>query len=258
LPHDGLGDFDLVLSFTGGQALEELHERLGAKAVAPLYGSVDPDVYRPVAANPRFACDLSYLGTYSADRQQMLDLLFLQAADLRPAARFMLAGSQYPESFAWKPNVHYVWHLTPAEHPSFYCSSGLTLNVTRGPMAATGYCPSGRLFEAGACGATILSDTWQGLDQFFEPGEEILVAADTADTLRALELEETARQAIGRRARERTLDCHTAAARARDLEQILNRRDVFERSHHVGHRPGSGSGESHPTAGVLKRAAAGR
>jgi len=258
LPPHGLRDFDLVLSFTGGQALDELQSRLGARAVAPLYGSVDPDVHRPAAPDPRFACDLSYLGTYSADRQAMLDRLFLQAADRRSGSRFMLAGSQYPESFAWKPNIHYVWHLTPAEHPSFYCSSGLTLNVTRGPMAEMGYCPSGRLFEAAACGAAIVSDIWQGLDQFFEPGEEILAASDTGDTLNALALDAAERHAIGQRARERTLDCHTASARARDLERILNPGGFFERSHHVGHRSGSGSGESNPTAGVLKRAAAGR
>jgi len=221
LPTYGLGDFDIVLSYTGGRALDELQSRLGARAVAPLYGSVDPDVHRPAAAHPRFTCDMSYLGTYSADRQDALDRLFLQSADRRPASKFVLAGSQYPEGFAWKPNVHYVWHLTPAEHPSFYCSSALTLNVTRGPMAKMGYCPSGRLFEAAACGAAIVSDAWEGLEQFFDPGEEILVASSTDDTLNAFELDADERRAIGQRARERTLDCHTATERARDLERIV-------------------------------------
>jgi spore maturation protein CgeB len=258
LPTYGLGDFDVVLSYTGGRALEELGTRLGARAVAPLYGSVDPDVHRPAPADPRFTCDMSYLGTYSADRQEPLDRLFLQAADCRPQSRFVLAGSQYPEGFAWKPNVYYMWHLTPAEHPSFYCSSQLTLNVTRGPMAEMGYCPSGRLFEAAACGATIVSDEWEGLDHFFEAGKEILVASTTADSLAALNLDPDEKRAIGQRARERTLDCHTATERARDLERILNRPTLFSRSDHVGYRPGGGSGKPHPTTGVFERAAAGR
>ena len=252
LPEYGLSEFDLVLSYTGGRALDELQNRLGARAVAPLYGSVDPEVHRPTAGNRRFACDMSYLGTYSADRQDTLDRLFLQVADRRHASRFVLAGSQYPEGFAWKPNVYYVWHLTPAEHPSFYCSSALTLNVTRGPMAEMGYCPSGRLFEAAACGATIVTDAWEGLDQFFEPGEEILVASTTDEALRAIDLDPWERRAIGQRALERTLDCHTATERARDLERILNR------SLYVGDRPGSGAGEPNPTAGVFEGAAPGR
>src|SRR5205085_9249268 len=90
--------------------------------------------------------------------------------------RFVLGGSQYPLDFPWTPNVFYMQHVAPAYHPAFFSSSRLTLNVTREPMAATGYCPSGRLFEAAACGAPILSDEWAGLDHFFEPGREILVA----------------------------------------------------------------------------------
>jgi len=209
------------MSYTGGRALDELRSRLGARAVAPLYGSVDPDVHRPAAVDPRLACDMSYLGTYSADRQGVLDRLFLQAADRRPQSKFVLAGSQYPEGFAWKPNVHYVWHLTPAQHPSFYCSSALTLNVTRRPMAEMGYCPSGRLFEAAACGGAIVTDPWVGLEHFFRAGEEIVVASTTEDALDALDLDAEQRRAIGRRALERTLDCHTATVRARDLERIL-------------------------------------
>lgn len=258
LPPHGLGDFDIVLSYTGGRALEELRTRLGARAVAPLYGSVDPLVHRPADADPRFACDLSYLGTYSSDRQATLDQLFLQVAHCRPSSKFVLAGSQYPDGFAWEPNVYYLSHLMPADHPSFYCSSELTLNVTRGPMAEMGYCPSGRLFEAAACGAAIVTDRWEGLDQFFEPGDEILVASSSKDMLEALDLPPVDRRAIGRRALERTLDCHTSTQRAMDFERILNGNTSLDWSEHVGHCAGGGTGESNPAAGVLKRTSAGR
>jgi spore maturation protein CgeB len=221
LPEAGLGEFDVVLSYTGGRALDELRTALGARAVAPLYGSVDAEVHRPTAPDPAFASALSYLGTFSPDRQEALDRLFLETARRRPDCRFALAGSQYPAEFAWTPNIFYLSHLTPAQHPAFYCSSGLTLNVTRAPMAEMGYCPSGRLFEAAASGAAILTDWWEGLDTFFEPGHEVLTASTTDDAMAAVDLPATERRALGLRARERTLDCHTAERRALDFELIV-------------------------------------
>src|SRR5436190_8946882 len=180
LPVNGLKDFDLTLSYAGGTALDAMKTQLAAGVVAPLYGSVDPDVHHPVAPDARYLNDLSYLGTYAPDRQDALERLFIQPARFCPAKRFALAGSQYPADFPWTPNISYFWHMPPAEHPSLFCSSVLTLNITRAAMARVGYCPSGRLFEAAACGAPIISDWWQGLDAFFEPGLELLVAHDTA------------------------------------------------------------------------------
>jgi spore maturation protein CgeB len=221
LPANGLGDFDLVLSYTGGRALDELRTRLGAQRVAPLYGSVDPDAHRPMDVNQSLRNDLSYLGTYAADRQQRLEELFIEPARRRPDRKFVIGGSQYPDDFPWTRNIFYVSHMPPPAHPEFYCSSQLTLNVTRGAMAEMGYCPSGRLFEAAACGTPVLSDDWEGLETFFEPADEILVARTTNEVLEALELPPDRLAAIARAARERTLAEHTAACRARDLEQVL-------------------------------------
>jgi spore maturation protein CgeB len=223
LPEDGLGDFDLVLSYTGGRALEELRTRLGARHVAPLYGSVDPEAHRPSPASddlPRG--HLSYLGTYAADRQQRLEELFIEPARRRPDRRFVIGGSQYPPDFPWTQNIYYVSHMPPPQHPAFYGSSVMTLNVTRGPMADFGYCPSGRLFEAAACGTPILSDTWEGLESFFEPGREILVARTTDEALAALEVPNEELERLSRAARERTLAEHTADCRARDFEDIID------------------------------------
>jgi spore maturation protein CgeB len=221
LPPDGLGDFDLVLSYTGGRALDALRERLGARVVMPLYGCVDPDVHRPGDAGGRPRADLSYIGTYAADRQEALARLFLEPARRVPGRRFALAGSQYPADFPWLANIWYCMHLSPSEHPAFYAASRLTLNVTRGAMASMGHCPSGRLFEAAACGCPVLTDAWDGLDRFFTPGEEVLVAADADDALRALALDDDTLARVARRARERTLDEHTAARRADELVAAL-------------------------------------
>jgi spore maturation protein CgeB len=217
----GLGDFDLVLSYTGGKALEELRQRLGAGRTVPLYGHVDSSVHRPVAATPHYRADLSYLGTYAKDRQRGLQTLFIDAARQRPNQRFLIAGAQYPDDFPWTGNIYFVRHLPPDEHSAFYSSCRITVNVTREPMAAMGWCPSGRLFEAAACGTAILSDWWDGLDEFFTPGEEIIIARSTAETLDALELSEREIERIGTRARERVMEQHTSERRAEDFLAAL-------------------------------------
>ncbi|HEX2256874.1 MAG TPA: glycosyltransferase [Afifellaceae bacterium] len=218
---DGLAGFDLVLSFTGGRALEELEHRLGARRVAPLYGHVDPELHRRVGPAAHYRSDLSYLGTYSADRQPAVEALMVEPARRRPQRRFLIGGAQYPHDFPWANNIYFVRHLPPDEHPAFFSSSRLTLNVTRPAMAEMGWCPSGRLFEAAACGTPVLSDAWEGLDAFFEPGAEILVAHDTEDALTALDLSDGELERIGRRARERALAEHTCEARAGELVALL-------------------------------------
>ena len=219
---DGLAGFDLVLSYTGGVALDELKSRLGARRVAPLYGHVDPETHRPAAPLERFQADLSYLGTYAADRQAALEQLFVEPARLRPGRRFLIGGAQYPQDFPWTDNIFFVRHLPPDEHPAFFCSGRLTLNVTREAMAAMGWCPSGRLFEAAACGVPILSDTWEGLDAFFAPAAEILTAETTEDALAAIDLSDAELNRIAKAARERSLAEHTSVRRAIELEQLVS------------------------------------
>lgn len=221
LPSYGLGPFDMVLSYTGGRALDELRTRLGARRVAALYGSADPALHRPVAGNERYRADLSYLGTYASDRQAHLQELFINPARECPEKRFVIGGAQYPSEFPWTSNIWFVRHVPPSEHPPFYCSSHLTLSVTRAAMADMGYCPSGRLFEAAACGVPVISDYWEGLEDFFVPGREILVASSTNDVKQALALDAAELRAIGKAARERVLAEHTSERRGTELLSLL-------------------------------------
>lgn len=213
---EGLGGFDLVLSYTGGPTLDALRA-LGARNVHPLYGSVDPEAHRPVAQESDYRCRLSYLGTYAADRQEALQRLFLEPARRMPNARFLLGGAQYPLDFPWSDNVWYQEHVPPPAHPAFFSSSDVTLNVTRGAMAKRGYCPSGRLFEAAACGVPILSDDWPGLAEFFRPEEEILIANDTEDAIAHLLKSAEELTDVAAAARKRVLRDHTATVRAAEL-----------------------------------------
>lgn len=218
----GLAGYDLVLSYTGGGALTLLRERLGARRVVPLYGSVDPAVHRPAEPAAAYRADVSYLGTYARDRQHALAALFMAPARQLPERRFLIGGAQYPADFPWADNIWFVQHVQPADHPAFYCSSLVTLNVTREPMAALGWCPSGRLFEAAACGVPVVSDAWPGLDEFFTPGEEILVVTGTEEAVDACTRPADELARIGRAARDRALSDHSADRRAGELEAALD------------------------------------
>ena len=147
--------------------------------------------------------------------------LFVEPASVRPDMRFVMGGAQYPDDFPWHDNMFFVRHLPPALHSAFYCSSRLTLNVTRAAMRDMGWCPSGRLFEAAACGVPLVSDWWQGLDEFFEPGSELIVARGRDDVLAALDLSLAELSAIAARARQRLLDQHTSEERAKTFELYL-------------------------------------
>jgi spore maturation protein CgeB len=217
---DQVRAFDVFFSFTGGTILQRLEREYGAQRARPLYCCVDPERYHPTGEAQQW--HLGYLGTYSPDRQAALDLRLLQPARRWIGGRFVVAGPQFPQDLDWPPNVDRIEHLSPPEHASFYCAQRFTLNVTRSAMVDAGYSPSVRLFEAAACGTPIISDQWTGLDEFFEPGTEILVTGSADETLAYLrDLSDAERQRIASRARARVLSAHTAAHRAAELEQHL-------------------------------------
>ena len=210
--------YDAYFSFTGGPTLARLTRRYGSPMARPLYCSFDPELYAPLTAEP--AWDLGYMGTYSADRQPVLERLLLEPARRWPGGHFAVAGPQYPDSVRWPDNVERITHLPPEEHAGFYNRQRFTLNVTRADMVAAGFSPSVRLFEAAACATPIISDYWVGLETFFALGEEILTARSTAEALQYVrEIPDVERRALGERARRRVLAQHTAAHRAEELER---------------------------------------
>ncbi len=211
--------YDLYLSFTGGPTLDVLERTYGSPAARALYCSVDETIYRPIAAPRRW--DLSYLGTYSPDRQPVLERLLIGPARAAPRLRFAVAGPQYPSDLAWPGNVERIEHVAPADHAAFYAASRYTLNVTRSDMVQAGWSPSVRLFEAAACATPVISDTWAGLDALFTPDREIVLAKDGEAVLQALCGDRAARDRLAANARARVLAAHTAAHRAEALEARL-------------------------------------
>ncbi len=200
--------------------LQYIERRYGAPAARALYCSVDPDCHRPWITDAEW--DLGYLGTYSADRQPVLDRLICGPAHCWPQGRFAVAGSLYPSELAWPSNLDRIEHIAPGQHAKFFAQQRFTLNATRSDMIRCGYSPSVRLFEAAACGVPIISDWWPGLDEFFQPGREILIASNAEQVLCFLrELPEEERLRLARRARQRVLNHHTAEHRAAALESYI-------------------------------------
>lgn len=245
-------EFDLYLSFTGGNILNELRETWHAQRASALYGSVDPDIHKRIEIPPQYHCAFSYMGTYAADRQAKVEELFLAPAAEMPGEVFVLAGSLYPHDpkdgsplFPCPHNVRRFPHVGPSDHAALYSSSRATLNITRAEMAAAGYCPSGRLFEAAACGTPLLTDTWEGLHAFFAE-DELFVVRDRRDVLRALALDQNELANTAARARQRTLDEHTGAQRAK---QLLAAIEDSKSSHALSAGVASGEPEASAVSG---------
>jgi nucleoside-diphosphate-sugar epimerase/spore maturation protein CgeB len=218
LSPDIVPGYDVYLSFTGGPTLERIERRYGSPMARALYCSVDPDAYPQLDVPKKW--DLTYLGTYSDDRQPTLEKLLIESARRLPELRFCVAGPQYPDSINWPANVERIDHLPPTDHPQFYAASRYTLNVTRADMIAAGWSPSVRLFEAAACATPVISDRWDGIDSLFEPGCEIVLADSSDEVVARLSANDDA-SAIGRAARARILSGHTAAHRASELERAI-------------------------------------
>jgi spore maturation protein CgeB len=208
--------YDLYLSFTGGPILDALEDEWGARRAEAFYCMVDTDSYYPGASSKPFLA--GYLGTYSADRQEHFEQLLLEPARRLPDRRFVVAGPQYPPELAWPRNVTRIEHLAADAHRGFYLSQLYTVNVTREAMRQWGWSPSVRLFEAAACRTPIVTDDWPGLEGFFEPGREILVAENADEAVELLtRSSEYERRDLVERARTRVVAEHSAERRAQQL-----------------------------------------
>lgn len=214
--------YDLVLTYGGGDPVVRAYEALGAKRCVPVYNALDPDTHHPVPPEPRFSADLGFLGNRLPDREARVEEFFLRAAEMAPDRRFLLGGSGWDDKP--KPaNVSYVGHVYTADHNAFNTSPLAVLNVSRESMARYGFSPATRVFEAAGAGACLITDAWEGIEMFLEPGEEVLVArdgAEVADHLAGLTPERA--RGIGQAALRRVLAHHTYAHRAAFLEELLD------------------------------------
>jgi spore maturation protein CgeB len=217
-----IGAYDLVLTYGGGQPVIDRYTALGARACIPIYNALDPDTHHPEPPRAGLACDLAFLGNRLPDREARVEEFFFRAAAKLPARSFLLGGNGWQERVGRAPNVRYLGHVAPGDHNSLNRSALAVLNVSRDSMAANGWSPATRVFEAAGAGACLITDAWEGLGEFLEPGREVLVAEDGAAVADLLdELDPGRAQAIGEAALERVLAEHTYDRRAAQVEAVL-------------------------------------
>lgn len=212
---------DQVLTYGGGPPVVEAFRALGARACRPIYNALDPATHHPVSPDPRFEADLSLLANRLPDREQRIERFFLEPAAALSRRRFLLGGSGWHDK-AVPENVRALGHVGTADHNAFNCSSLAVLNVSRDSMAANGFSPATRVFEAAGAGACLITDFWEGVEQFLKPDEEVLVARDgqeVAEHLEALTPERA--RAIGDAACRRVLAEHTYAQRAEEADRLF-------------------------------------
>ncbi|WP_259651904.1 glycosyltransferase [Variovorax sp. UMC13] len=217
--------YDLVLTYGGGRPVIDAYEGFGARCCVPIYNALDPSTHHPVAPDVRFGGELGFLGNRLPDREARVDRFFFAAAALLPQKRFLLGGSGWQDK-GLPGNIDYVGHVYTADHNAFNRTPRAVLNISRDSMARYGFSPATRVFEAAGAAACLITDAWEGIPLFLEPGREVLVAEDgegVAAHLAALDAERAGR--IGRSAYRRVLAEHTYAHRAAQLEDLLEGRD---------------------------------
>ncbi|WP_112383986.1 glycosyltransferase [Sphingomonas carotinifaciens] len=216
-----LPDLDMVLTYGGGPPVVDAYTGFGAKRCIPVYNALDPETHHPVAPDPRFACDLAFLGNRLPDREARVEEFFLKPAARLADRQFLIGGNGW-ETKQMPGNVRHRGHVYTAEHNAFNCTPRAVLNVARDSMAHIGFSPATRVFEAAGAAACLITDAWEGIEQFLTPDSEVLVARDgqdVADHLAALTTERA--QAIGQAAKARVLAEHTYELRAVQVDALF-------------------------------------
>jgi spore maturation protein CgeB len=213
--------YDVIFTYGGGEPVKQAYRRFGAAMCVPIYNALDPSTHYPAEPNPSFAADLSFVGNRLPDREARVEEFFLKPASELSNRRFLLAGSGWGDKNG-PANVSYVGHLYSTDHNAFNCSATAVLNVSRDSMAKYGFSPATRVFEAAGAGACVISDAWEGIEMFFEPSKEILVAAsgdEVANMVRELSPDRS--RAIGEAALARVLREHTYSQRAEKVDAVF-------------------------------------
>lgn len=215
--------YDLILTYGGGDPVVNTYQSFGATACFPIYNALDPSTHHPVAKEERFEADLAFLGNRLPDREKRVEDFFLNVAAQMPEQQFILGGNGWQDK-PMSSNINYLGHVFTKEHNALNCSPKAVLNISRDSMASYGFSPATRVFEAAGAGACIITDYWTGIDFFFEPGKEILVARSGNEVREILSslTDEKARE-IGGAALKKVLEKHTYTHRAIELDQILKR-----------------------------------
>jgi spore maturation protein CgeB len=213
--------YDFIFTYGGGSPVVERYLALGARNCYPIYNALDPETHYPAPADPEFACDLAFVGHRLPDRERRVEEFFLQAATLAPELKFILGGEGWKDK-ALPENVRWIGHVGSADHNRINSSARMVLNINRDSMASVGFSPPTRVFEAAGAAACLITDEWAGIQEFFTPGEEILVARNASEIVAYLRNTPRGRAVeIGKAMRQRALREHTYSLRAAQFQAIV-------------------------------------
>jgi spore maturation protein CgeB len=227
-----LPSLDMVLTYGGGPPVVNDYEGFGAALCVPIYNALDPTTHHPVERDARFAADLAFLGNRLPDREARVEQFFLEPAASLPDRKFLIGGNGW-ESKAMPQNVRHLGHVFTHEHNAFNCTPLAVLNIARDSMANIGFSPATRVFEAAGAAACLITDAWEGIEQFLEPDQEVLVARDGRDVAQLVgELTSERARAIGQAALKRVLAEHTYAHRGAEVDALF-RREMASRMEEV-------------------------
>jgi spore maturation protein CgeB len=216
IPH-----YDLIFTYGGGAPIINHYKKLGAKNCYPIYNGLDPSTHHPVAKDAAIECDLAFVGNRLPDRERRVEDFFLKAAEEAPEMRFILGGEGW-SSRSLPPNVRWIGHVGTADHNRINCSARMVLNINRESMAHVGFSPPTRVFEAAGAGSCLITDLWVGVEEFFSPGKEILIASNAGDVVHWLRSVSAAQaRDIGSAMRQRALLDHSYSLRAQQFENIV-------------------------------------
>lgn len=213
--------YDFIFTYGGGDPVVDQYLKLGAKNCVPIYNGLDPDTHHPVAPDPEFKCDLAFVGNRLPDREARVEQFFLAAAEKAPEFQFLLGGEGWGGK-SLPGNVRWIGHVRTEHHNAINCSARMALNINRESMAQTGFSPPTRVFEAAGAAACLITDAWAGIEQFFQPDREILVARNADDIARLLRETSVAdARHIGSAMHARALRDHLYESRAKLVDMIL-------------------------------------
>jgi spore maturation protein CgeB len=214
-------EYDFIFTYGGGSPVVDHYWRLGAANCHPIYNALDPETHHPVPPDPALACDLLFVGHRLPDRERRVEEFFLRAAQLAPDFQFALGGEGW-DGKRLPANVRWIGHVSTGDHNRVNCSARMVLNINRDSMAGVGFSPPTRVFEAAGAGACLITDRWVGIEQFFAPGREILVAGNAEEIVSWLRDTSAAKaKEIGQNMRVRALRDHTYELRAKEVDAII-------------------------------------
>lgn len=213
--YDGvdLSEFDVFFS-NSKQVVADI-KAMGGRRVEPLYYAADPTLFTPVDVEKDV--DIAYFGYGSQFREEWMEKMITIPSRRLPQFAFHVGGGRFGVDLG---NAKLVGDLSYSQFRDFVCRSIVNLNITRWSHTRVYASSTSRPFELAALEACVVSQPYNGIEEWFDIGREILVvnsANEAVETYRWLVDDRQEAVEFGKRARRHILKEHTFQSRALQL-----------------------------------------